>query len=321
MFQCFSVIVVGNEHHQQKVILMIKNIIVSSILVASCVACSDPSRFAGPIGEFRAAAIDTRDTVRPLLANVNHLDREQLIQDALADGSEVNGQEFAAPQYAPEDIAARIAVLDLVDLYTMRLAQLADADSNETLDEATGAIGDNLRSLGERIEALGLSEGTTAKNLAAPLSSAFGFVADLWISKLREDAIRETVSAAAPAIDSVLALLQSDLEGISQVREENAYEAVAQAVEQFNGSSGQARQRAANSALALARDRDRLGIVPPHELLKEMRTAHQALVDSVAQPDDDARFETAIESIRIFAGRAREAFVIGRSFAGAFNES
>ncbi len=284
-----------------------------TLLVA---ACANPTRLAEPIGTFRTATAATATVVRPALAEVNAIERAFSLQEALANGQDLNGRTFINPVFDSEGLAARQLAFTLIDLYTLRLAELADAETGDQVRAAAGTVANQLGEIGNTINRLDPGSGDDLARYSGPLSDLFQAVAGIWVDAVRERALEDAIDTAGPAIDQILSLLETDMRRSVQAQEQLAFERAAAAIEAFNLGAPDQRQELGETALQLANSYERITTTSPEDVIESMRTAHTAMVEAT-RVGSDTNFEAFVASVNVFSIRAAEAAAVYRGFVRA----
>lgn len=286
---------------------MAQGISISLVLLLLIVTgCASPNRLAEPIGKFRTATSTTSSIVSPTLSLANHVERAYQLQMAIAEGRDINGKAFLTPVYSLDGIALRQKSFTLIELYTMRLSQLADAKTGEEVRESSAAVGTQLTQLGLTIANLSKSGSTDEINkFGGAITTLFQTVSSIWVDETRSRLLKRAINECAPVVESVLDLLETDMHRLQQAQVQLALEKFAQTVSKFNDTPLEKREGQAKELLQHAKDYELLVSVSAKETIKSMRDAHAAMVEAV-NSRSTANIQLFAQSVDLFSSRAIE---------------
>ena len=125
-------------------------VLIMAIIVLG--GCSTANRLSEPVGKFRVASERALTVTRPYITQLNKVERNLKFTEAFADASIKINDTFLSPTFAPEGIRARLEAFEVIDVYTARLAEIADSKATSKLRTNAKALGDNLTSLSTRID-------------------------------------------------------------------------------------------------------------------------------------------------------------------------
>ena len=278
------------------------------------------NRLSEPVGKFRIATEGTIDVAQPYITELNQVERSLRFTEAFADPNmDVDGK-FLSPIFAPEGIRARLDCFATISLYARRLAEVADSSTGKKLRTNTESLGASLKDLGSRIESI--TGDKTINSYAGPVSALIGFIGELWVQNERKKALETAIKDAAPQVNKILCLLESDLKMAHQGRTEvllARYNELRLAYNRKKATLGDAERRERlNELERLANQYEQLMSFPPQDVIIEMKRAHEAMVRAAEDLDKIETFRDFVDAVEVFAMRVQQAQAVFSSFRDAY---
>jgi hypothetical protein len=288
-------------------------ILIFATLLSLC-GCAT-NNYLVPIGDFQKSVNGASTSLGTYYRELNNFEREVYLDERLYDKElAVFTKEKGKPtpvvgQFSEESIQARVDALTLLGIYGNRLAELAGSKAPECFAKGAKVLGENLSNLGSRFEKLKVD--TTAFKYATPISTIVGLVGQRFLEAKRKDAINEAVAQGAPAVNTVLDLLEDDLNNrIMLLEKTGTKQMLENRVSYYNENRKNLKpeeRRQALNQIKLAAERYQLiKSSNPAGLVQAVREAHVKLVDyanSDQKPTDLAQFVSAME---VFKNRVIE---------------
>lgn len=294
------------KFYEQKVLIFL------SVAMVVLGGCATANRLSEPVGKFRLATEGVIEVTRPYITQLNQVERSLKFTEAFANVHMDVDEEFLRPTFAPEGIRARLDCFAVIDLYTARLAEVADSKATEKLRTNTEALGANLKNLGTRIEKI--TGDDTIKSYGGPVTALVGFVSEIWIESEREKALETAIKSAAPQINKILDLLEHDLRTAHQGRTDallTKYNELRLAYNDGKNKMGDAERKERLSELEkLANQYEQLTSFPPQDVIGRMKKAHESMVKAADNLDNIETFRDFVVAVEVFAMRVQQAQII-----------
>jgi hypothetical protein len=294
--------------------------LLSTVVLTGCVT----AHFTEPIASFRDSINTSSATIRIYYVELNQFEREIYLDERLYDptkevfATDEQGQltPLIGAFFGAESIKARTDAIALLGVYAQRLGELAASEAPKQFAEGTKILGDNLFNLQKTFEKLGKDDeekktiDATAKNYAGPIGRIVGVIGRIYSEKQREAAIKKAIEEGAPAVRTVLALLQKDLtEVIDPLKRLGLKQKLAERVTHYNNnrqaSFEQRRQMLAEIDAAASRYEAAL-TANPANLIQTMSEAHEALVKYAGSPKTPQSFAELLAALETFKSHAQE---------------
>lgn len=280
--------------------------------------CTSANRLSEPVGKFHQATTGTIGITQPYLTQLNRVERRLKFTQALADPQKQIDPSFFTPTFTPAGIRARLECLELIDLYATRLGQIADSKASEKLATNADALGAGLANIGASIEKI-TGDAGKIKDFVGPASALAKFVGQMWIESQRKRALELAIREAAPTVNRVLDLLETDLREAYRGKIEAlalGYNNLTLAYEKKKGEMTYLDRKAILSDLeTLANEYEELTSfsIPPQDLINRMRKAHEAMVVAAENLDKIETFKDFAAAVELFAQRVQQAQAILKS--------
>ncbi|HHT9135213.1 MAG TPA: hypothetical protein ACFYD2_09945 [Candidatus Avalokitesvara rifleensis] len=279
------------------------------------------NRLSEPVGKFRIATEGTIEVAQPYITELNQVERSLRFTEAFAKPDMSVDGEFLSPIFAPEGIRARLDCFAAISLYASRLAEVADSSTGKKLRTNTEALGASLKDLGSRIESI--TGDKTINSYAGPVSALIGFIGELWVQNERKKALETAIKDAAPLVNKILCLLESDLKMAHQGRTEVLLARYNELRLAYNSNRKKAtlgdaeRRERLNELERLANQYEQLMSFPPQDVIIEMKRAHEAMVRAAEDLDKIETFRDFVGAVEVFAMRVQQAQAVFSSFRAA----
>ena len=289
-----------------------KTLFILVVVLVVLNGCGASERLSEPVGKFRIATKGAAEVTRPYLIQLNEVERRYKFNEAYVEPTIEIDATFLTPTFAPEGIAARLECFAIIDIYTTRLAEIADSKVTEKLRTNTNALGTNLDDLFARI---GTIKGdSTIQSYAGPVSALVGFVAEIWIDSQRNKALKIATQKAAPQVNKILNLLEADLRKAHHGRAEAVLTEYVDLVEKYNADrdtlGDKARKARLDELEMLANQYELLESNPPQDVIRTMREAHESMVKAAGDIGNEVTFGEFVAAVEILAMQVQQAQVM-----------
>jgi hypothetical protein len=286
----------------------------AALLLSACVTAD----FKEPVGKFTTAMATANAGIGTYFKEMNAFERQVYLKGVLYNGTVDVGASVNAkptgllPVFSAASIKARLDSISLLSAYGERLAAVAGSDAPTRFEAGSKVLGDNLNSLAGTFDKLSKKTGTeadaTAKNYVGPITAIIGVFGKIALETKRDAALTEAINKAAPDVEKVLALLESDLKTVvDPLLETGLLQQLAAASDYYNHNratmSFEQRQAVLDQIDVLAAKYQAAVTARPEEAVDSIRDAHAALVkyaNSSRKPQD---LNALIEAIDTFNNR------------------
>jgi hypothetical protein len=186
-------------------------------LMLSSVAC-DNSQFKERIADFQESVGLVSGAVGTYYAEMNQFERELYLQDVLLHPTKIVSARGTPPTlfgpFNEDSIKARMDAITLLGKYGQRLALLAGTDAPERFASASQELGTNLFNLQSTFRSLDRSGDPTASNFLTPIGTIVGVIGKMILEAKRDKKLRLAIDEAAPAVRTVIDLIENDLNNV-----------------------------------------------------------------------------------------------------------
>ena len=301
------------------------------VLLLHCLALATTScgnqRYRELIASFEQSVETTSAAVGAYFTELNEYERGLYLQELILDPSlevaaSVDGvpTPLITPVFDTDSIKARTEAIRLLGVYGRRLAELAGAEAPAKFASNVEALGDNLSGLANTFSSLKDKRGikkadATAANYTGPVAKIVGVVGQMMLERKRDAALTAAIREGAPAVNSLLDLLENDLnEVVNPQRQTGALLTLASLTHEYNERrkelSKSGREEALEEIRRAARHYELVLATNPAELIQSMRDVHEALVryaESNRRPENLAEVVSRLEEFHQRAQRVSEA--------------
>lgn len=179
------------------------------------VGCSDPGKWAEPIGKLEVATNVTLEVTRERFSRSAELTRERAYIVAWADKKSIDSDflkedpessEFRLA-FTQQALSARIDMLRELQKFCRQLAAVSGSDVGKQFGTAVQATGTHLGGIADKLGA-----STDIGKTTGLLSKVVGLIGGAIIDGRRDEAIRTAVKEAAPLIQKLVPMIQADLD-------------------------------------------------------------------------------------------------------------
>jgi hypothetical protein len=287
-------------------------------LGAGCVTAN----FTQPIASFQKSVNTSSAVIGEYFTNLNdferrlYLDGRALDPELPVENTDASGQPtpLLGQYFQAASIKARMDSVVLLGVYAQRLTELAASKAPEQFSENAKALGASLTSLNKTFADLSdQKQDQTAASYIKPVSALIGSIGRIYLEQQRDKAIREAINSGAPAVRTILQLLEHDLiEVVKPLQITGLKEKLATRVKYYNDH----RQ---DRDMDLRRRRDLLDEIQSHAvayeasvafnptgLIQSMREAHEALINYANSPRTPENFNDLIIALQTFDQNAQE---------------
>ena len=294
---------------------------VSLLVVVGLVTGCVTANFTQPVASFQKSVNTSSAAIGSYFTNLNEFER-QLYLDELAlnpekklEATDKGGRPtpLLGQYFQAASMKARMDSLALLGVYGQRLADLAGSSAPQQFSDNAKALGASLTDLDKTFSQL--SRATPDKTAAAyigPVSAIIGSLGKMYLEQQRDQAISEAVNNGAPAVRTILQLLEQDLVNIVKPLQETGLEQeLAERVKYYNehrdkGMNLKGRMELLDNIHAHATAYEASLAFNPAGLIQSMRQAHDALVKYANAPRTPQNFNDLISALQTFDQNAQE---------------
>jgi hypothetical protein len=285
-------------------------VLLSLSLLSSCVT----ARFTEPITSFRDCINTSSLLIGSYYAELNKFEREIYLDERLYGSTPeemivnltTNGQPTALlGPFSAESIKARTDAIVLLGAYAKQLGDLAGSDAPQRFSEGVKILGDNLFNLQKTFEKLGAGGDSSAKNYSGPIGTIINVIGNIYPNGVRDAQIKMAIEKGAPAVRSVLSLLQKDfVDVIIPLQSTGLKEKLSLRLNYYNShldSSFEQKKKMLAEIDAVATRYDAAINANPANLIQTMREVHESLVKyagSSKEPHILAEFLSDLETFK-----------------------
>jgi hypothetical protein len=310
-------------------------------ILATSTGC-DNSALKERIADFQESVGLVNSSVGLYFTEMNQFERDLYLQDVLlhptmkVSSRGTNGTPTKPPTFglfgpfSEDSIRARMDAITLLGRYGKRMAELAGSDAPERFNSAAQELGTNLAGLQNTFWSLANAGDPTARNFATPIGSIVGAIGKMILEEKRDKKLRIAINQAAPAVRTVINLLEADLSTVIVPQRLSGNALALQRLVVFyncavaSASMGQGLCSAPPPSLSPAERRDLLNKISdatrryelfktsnPAEAMGSMRDAHEALVQYAENrnPQNLAALVVALDSLRASAKQVSDAVI------------
>lgn len=294
--------------------------LLSTILLTGCVT----ARFTEPTTSFRDSINTSGAAIGIYYAEINQFEREIYLDERLYDPTKevlsIDEQGKPTPLigalFSAESIKARTDAIALLGVYAKRLGELAGSEAPKQFAEGTQILGDNLFNLQKTFEKLSKDDeeketiDATAKNYSGPIGTIVGVIGRIYLEKQRDAAVMEAIENGAPAVRTVLALLQKDLtEVIDPLKKLGLKQKLADRVTYYNDNrkaSFEQRRQILKEIDAAASRYEAALTANPANLIQTMSEAHESLIKYAGSPETPQTLAELLTALETFKNHTQE---------------
>ncbi len=284
-------------------------------LVLVWTGCSTTTDYKEPISKFQKSVGASSVAISTYYLEMNRFERNLYLAMRLLDEKQllkskvIKGETFPA-----KSIRARLEAIRLLGVYSQRLAELAGTDAPERFATGMETLGTNLGTLANTF--LSLSNDSTAQDYTKQLGvlgKIAGQVGKMLLERKRDAALTEAIIEGEGPVNKILGLLETDLvDRIDLLQKSGTSVELADYVNKYNELikssdytqlSWQQRHKLRKQLLGEIRKaavrREIAVAFNPSSLVKDMKEAHEALVEyakSDRTPKDLTELVSAMEA-------------------------
>ncbi|NTV08756.1 MAG: hypothetical protein HGA81_09180 [Chlorobium limicola] len=255
-------------------------------------------------------------TSKEYLVNMNRLERDYRFMEVYVDRQKEVDATVTSAIFSAEGIRARLKALMIIDLYVARLAEIVNADSNDRLTKKIDAFEDDLHSLGSHIEKINGDK--TIGKYAPSVTDLVKCLSLIWLEQEKKKALKLAVTEAAPAVDTILSLLEEDLKQATQDRQEYVLMKYNNLRIKYNKErknlTDNERKARIEELKTLYDSYEILCSSDPEGLIGSMRSAHDSMVQMVQNLGDQHRYKAVAGAVDVFYERVNEAAAVYKAF-------
>lgn len=275
------------------------------------------AEFKEPISDFTSSMSLANSAIGTYFAELNDYERDVYLETVLQDPAlrvanvRADGTRTGlTPYFESSSIKARLDALSLLSTYGARLAALAGSDAPTRFNAGSSVLGENLKGLETTFRNLGATadgappKDPTAAQYVGPVSTIVGVFGDMILTEKRDQAVAAAITTGAPAVNTILNLLESDLASVvGPLQVTGTAQSLQGAVSYYNTNKDRmtyAEREASLKRIDTLAERYQAAIsAQPSEAVDGIRDAHAALVEyaeSPRRPEDMMALVAALET-------------------------
>lgn len=288
------------------------------------------------IDSFQTSVEKTATAVSIYYIEINSFERELYLDERLYNvtkrlsETKENGKPsaLAGQTFSAESIKARTDAIAMLGKYGGELSKLAGNDSPERFATASQVLGENIGKLGVTFNEL--QNDSSSKSYSKPLGALgriVGEIGRLVMESKRDRALRKAIDEAAPQVNTIISLLETDLtEFIKPLQETGTQAQLALRINDYNNRkdamSFEERRAALQEVLRVQKRYEIALAFNPSGILGSLKKAHNSLVDYANSPRKIANLTQLIANLEEFHERADtilKAVITLRELRGGIN--
>ena len=270
------------------------------------VGCSTPTAYRVPISRFHAAVNETIATVQPYFLELNKVETEYQLYSALKLNEDWGTQHLQAG-LDPQQIALRIAALQLIADHARLLADIVDDSPMEDIRNAAEALGANAHSLATTIAKLD-NAASTVPDFGTPLAQIAALLGTQYIEHKQTKAIETAVLNAEEPLSTLIDMLEQELQTVVNLRKEAIAGITTVRLDIFNeiqmNTKPEKIDDLVQEVVGLRTRTEKIASVNVVALFRDLKAAHKALVRFVKSDKKSTDLSSFVASVSVFADNA-----------------
>jgi hypothetical protein len=271
--------------------------------LSAVVGCSTPAVYREPIGHFQSAINKTIATVQPYFLEMNKVETEYQLYSAIKLNEDWGTQHLNAG-LDPQQVALRIAALQLIADHARLLADIVDSSAPHDVREAAEALGTNAQSLANTITKL-QDTGTKVPDFGTPLAQIVALVGKAVIETKQIEAIETTVLSAEQPLSDLIDRLEEDLRTVINLRREALTGITTVRLDVFNEMRKNTKPEKIDGVIREVLDlrirSETVASVDVTALLRDLKSSYKALVRFVKSDKTPTDLSSFVASVNVFA--------------------
>jgi hypothetical protein len=280
--------------------------LVPVVWLSLIMGCATPSTYRVPISRFNTAVNETIATVQPYFIEMNKVETEYQLYSAIKLKQEWGTQHLQAG-LDPQQIALRVAALQLIADHARLLADIVDASPIDDIKEATVALGVNAQSLATAIAKLD-NAATTVPDFGTPLGEITALLGKQYIEHMQTKAIETAVLKAEEPLSTLLDMLEQELQTVVNLRKQAIYGIATVRLDIFNEIQKSTKPEKIDDlvqeVVGLRTRAEKIASVNVVALFRDLKAAHKALVRFVKSDKKPTDLSSFVASVSVFADNA-----------------
>lgn len=276
------------------------------VCLSLIVGCSTPTAYRVPISRFNTAVNETIATVQPYFLELNKVETEYQLYSAIKLNEEWGTQHLQAG-LDPQQIALRVAALQLIADHARLLADIVDSSPTEDVKKAAEALGANAQSLGTAIAKLD-NAATTVPDFGTPLAQITTLLGKQYIEHIQTKAIETAVLNAEEPLSSLIDMLEQELQTVVNLRKEAIAGIATVRLDIFNeiqkNTKPEKIDELVQEVVGLRTRAEKIASVNVVALFRDLKASHKALVRFVKSDKKPTDLSSFVATVSIFADNA-----------------
>ena len=291
-------------------------------LMAGCATAGQHSSAITVFTDFRSATKSTSDQVAVVIGRLNKVERDALIDNAIAEGDSLKLNQIEKVQtFSPGDVDVLVKSAEVLDRYSELLLALASSDAADSVSGRVSVLGKSLSEFQSRSRVIEVDNANVRKARAAcGALSEIASEASKWIVQYKVDrTLDKVILASNPSVQRLAGILEDCVEIASQRTESALSQARTNTITKMQqlknsgppDSASFGRMEKLADELKLSYDNlSNFRRSSPTASLAELRRAHTALLayaKSGKTPKDFSEMVTVLEGFSSSAERSAKA--------------
>jgi hypothetical protein len=291
-------------------------------LIMGCATVGQHSSAVAAFADFRSATKSTSDQVAVVIGRLNKVERDALIDNAIAEGDSLKLNQIEKVQtFSQGDVDVLVKSAEVLDRYSELLQALASSDAADSVSGRVSVLGKSLSEFQGSSKVINVDNANVRKARAAcGALSEIASEASKWIVQYKVDhALNKVILASDPSVQRLAGILEDCVDVASQRTESALSQARVNAITKMQQLKNSGLPDAASSS-RMEKLADELKVAcdnlsnfkrsNPTASLAELKRAHTALVTYVKSgktPRDFSEMVTVLEGFSNSAERSAKA--------------
>jgi len=296
----------GQVISKRQVVRGVLWVLLPIVWLSLIVGCSTPAAYRVPISRFNSAVNETIATVQPYFLELNKVETEYQLYSAIKLNEDWGTQHLQAG-LDPQQIALRVAALQLIADHARLLADIVDSSPIEDVKKAAEALGANAHSLATTIAKLD-NAATTVPDFGTPLAQITALLGKQYIEHMQTKAIETAVLNAEEPLSSLIDMLEQELQTVVNLRKEAIAGIATVRLDIFNeiqkNTKPEKIDELVQEVVGLRTRAEKIASVNVVALFRDLKASHKALVRFVKSDKKPTDLSSFVATVSVFADNA-----------------
>ena len=280
--------------------------LVSVVWLSLIMGCASPAAYRVPISRFNIAVNETIATVQPYFLELNWVETEYQLYSAIKLKQDWGTQHLNAG-LDPQQIALRVAALQLIADHARLLADIVDSSPVDDIKKAAASLGANAQSLATTIAKLD-NAATTVPDFGTPLADITALLGKQYIEHMQTKALETAVLKAETPLSALIDMLEQELQTVVKLRHEAIAGIATVRLDLFNEIRQETNPKniddLVREVVGLRTRAEKIASVNIVALFRDLKASHKALVRFVKSDKKPTDLSSFVASVSVFADNA-----------------